>query len=124
MTWAKLDDTFADHPKIDPLSDAAFRLHVAAICYSARHLTDGHIPTERITRLVPRYQKRHVTELVTAGLWEPAEGGYTIHDYLDYNPTRKQAIEDKDALSRVRAAAGRKGAAARWGKGSHDDNKL
>ena len=37
MPWANFDDQFPKHPKVLPLSDAAFRLHVSGvtvICYS------------------------------------------------------------------------------------------
>ena len=41
MTWLRIDDAMVDHPKIIGLSDGAFRLHITALCYCARHLTDG-----------------------------------------------------------------------------------
>lgn len=116
MAWVYLDDQFTEHPKIDTLSDGAFRIHVAAICYANRHLTDGYLEAARIQRLVPKYQKRFVTELVNAGLWEPAGGGYQIHDYLDWNKSREEVETAQAKLSKVRAEAGRKGARARWGK--------
>lgn len=115
MTWVNLDDQFPEHPKIDKLSDAAFRLHVAAICYANRHLTDGYLDAARIPRLVPKHQKRFVTELVNADLWETVDGGYQIHDYLDWNKSRDEVETAQAKLSKVRAEAGRKGARARWG---------
>lgn len=47
--------------------------------------------------------------LVEAGLWEEAEdgSGWTVHDFLDFNPSRA----DAEALSRRRAAAGAIGGA-------------
>ena len=80
MTWVRLDDQFADHPKVVGLSAVAFRLHVRAICYAARHETDGVIPAAFVI-------KRAATELVGAGLWEENPAGYIIHDYLEYNPS-------------------------------------
>jgi hypothetical protein len=33
--------------------------------------------------------------MVKAGLWERAEGGYRIHDYLDFNPSRKEILKQR-----------------------------
>ena len=73
MAWAKLDDQFAEHPRIVPLGDRAFRLHVAAICLSNRKLTDGHISShdERILMASVKTNRRHTDELVDQGVWKP-----------------------------------------------------
>lgn len=88
MPYLMMDDNFADHPKVDGLSDGAFRLHVAAMCYAAKHLTDGAIPIGRVQRLAPRFKQAYVTELVKAGLWVDHDGDHRIHDYLDWNKPR------------------------------------
>src|SRR5689334_9647610 len=88
MAWVKLDDGFTDHPKILALTDRAFRLHVAAMCYSGRYLTDGYIDPGGLRRVLAVHQgrKRDVDALVQAGIWEPdGDGGYHIHDWLDWN---------------------------------------
>ncbi|MCU1483672.1 MAG: hypothetical protein JWN67_418 [Actinomycetia bacterium] len=95
MTWAKLDDGFVDHPKVDPLSDGAFRLHVAGIVMCSRLLTDGFVAHDRATRLVPRFKKSQLGELEAAGLWVRVEGGWLIHDYLDFNPGAEQVKADR-----------------------------
>lgn len=86
-----MDDNFAEHPKIGRLSDAAFRGHVTAILYASRLLTDGFVPDSAM-RGVP---KKATTELVTAGLWERAEEGWWLHDYLDYNPSRERVLSKR-----------------------------
>lgn len=88
MPYLNLDDNFADHPKVDRLSDGAFRLHVAGLCHSAKHLTDGVIPTDRPPRLVPKFRPQYVAELIDHGLWLEVPGGYELHDYLDWNKSR------------------------------------
>lgn len=88
MPYLNMDDNFADHPKVDGLSDGAFRLHVSAMCYAAKHKTDGAIPPERIPRLMPRFKQTYVTELIKAGLWVQHDDGQRIHDYLDWNKSR------------------------------------
>lgn len=97
MTWLKLDDRFPDHPKIAPLSDAAFRLHVAAMCYAAAHETDGVVPLAAIPQLVPKYRKVQHNELVGAGLWEEGQGCIVVHDFTEYNPTRAQIKARREA---------------------------
>jgi uncharacterized phage protein (TIGR02220 family) len=40
----------------------------------------------------------HVIELLLrAGLWKDAEGGYKIHDYLDYQPSKKEVISSRES---------------------------
>lgn len=96
MTWIKLDDNFADHPKIAPLTHGAFRLHVAGICYCARHLTDGIIASDDIPRLIRGYRAAHLTELTDRGLWLPILTYMEIHDYLQWNPSRKDVEATRD----------------------------
>lgn len=112
MGWAKLDDRFPDHPKVVALSDRAFRAYVTALCYCAAHLTDGAFPATVGRRLAG---VKGTKELLSAGLWLEQPGGYEVHDYLVYNPSR----EEVEAKRTAKAMAGAKGAAARWhGKGN------
>lgn len=102
MPYLNVDDGFPDHPKIDALSDAAFRLHVAGKCYAARSLTDGIVPAARVPRLKPGYKAQQLKELLASKVWH--EGGegcgtatclrgepgqYVIHDYLEWNKSRE-----------------------------------
>ena len=95
MAWAKLDDEFVEHTRISKLSDRAFRLHVAAICHAARKLTDGHISETdgRILRALTKARRRHIDELLDAGVWTPNGDGWVIRDYLDYNPSAETVKE-------------------------------
>jgi hypothetical protein len=108
MSWVKIDDKFGLHPKIIALSDAAFRAHVLALCYCASNRTDGFISLAA-ARLFASV--RVIRELTGAGLWHMEEnGGYTLHDYLAYNPSKAEA----EATAKAKAIAGAKGAAKRW----------
>ncbi len=128
MAWVRLDDRFYDNPKIIGLSDQAVLLYISALCYSSGQLTDGFIPEKALRRIGWRSDdlESDVTELVNAGLWEPTDGGYMIHDYLEYNPSREE-LED---LREKRSQAGRRGgmasAAKRQAKSSaideHEDD--
>lgn len=98
MTWVRLDDNFADHPKIDQVGHAAAWLHVAALCYSARHLTDGLIPKSKALRLttVPKPQTQ-IQRLLEAELWHDRGDDYEIHDYLKYQPSRAKVEAEREA---------------------------
>lgn len=111
MPYLNLDDNFADHPKVDRLSDGAFRLHVAGLCHAAKHLTDGVIPADRPPRLIPRFKPQYVTELVTQGLWVERDGVYELHDYLDWNKSKawwdKKRADDAERKRAWREANGK-----------------
>jgi hypothetical protein len=103
VSWVKYDDQFPDHPKLAALGDLgplAGWLHVAATCYCSRHLTDGFLPSGALSRLATFPRRVQASDLAAAlvrvGLWEQAEDGYRVHDYLDYNPSREQ-VERKRA---------------------------
>ena len=109
MPYLMMDDNFADHPKIDGLSDGAFRLHVAAMLYAAKHLTDGYVPPERVPRLTPRFKASQVTELIKAGVWVQHDTGHKIHDYLDWNKPRTWWLKQRaDAAERQRKSREKK----------------
>lgn len=99
MPYLNLDDNFSDHPKVDALSDGAFRLHVAGLLHCAKHLTDGVIERARVPRLIPTYKTRLLTELLDASLWLPRADDLEIHDYLDWNKSKAWWTEkrEKDA---------------------------
>ena len=99
--WVKLDDNFAEHPKLIKAGPRAGWLHVAALCYCSRQLTDGHIP-ETALRLLMAGGRVLADRLVEAGLWEPEGDGWHIHDYLDYQPSAaKVRAERQSAQERM-----------------------
>ena len=91
MVWVKLTDNFADDPRFDVAGGAeAIALHVAALCYCNRHLTDGVLSRSAIRRLLALDDPLGVADrLVSAGLWNADDGEYTIIDFLDTQPSRK-----------------------------------
>ncbi|MDE2107052.1 MAG: hypothetical protein KGL39_58135 [Patescibacteria group bacterium] len=52
MGWARIDDAMDEHPKIASTGALGLALHIAAICYSSRRLTDGIIPAAAIGKLI------------------------------------------------------------------------
>lgn len=146
MVWAKIDDAILDNPKIAQVGMLGFALHVAAITWCCRNLTDGFIPASRVHCLLnfgntsgevtaklrsncvaaPAAVDRLcdawmdcgeidaiciANDLMAAGLWEMANGGYQLHDFLVYNPSKKQVLEERDrGRERAKASAAKRNA--------------
>ena len=108
MSWVKIDERLSEHPKIVGLSDRAFRVHINALCYCNRNLTDGRIPGGALRSLMGN--ERLAGQLVSAGLWEQNGTGWLVHDYLDFNFSREQVERRREE----RRKAGEKGAQVRW----------
>jgi hypothetical protein len=75
-------------------------------------LTDGFIPKDRVARLAPRVRESHIAELVDADLWAPVVGGWSIHDYLEYNPSRAEVNERREVERRRKDKQRKRGANA------------
>jgi hypothetical protein len=135
MTWVKLDDHMSEHPKIAQAGPLASWLYVCALQYASRSLTDGFVPIRQVANLanfdgisvnlgsmldgaVGLGDDVHIgalaETLVDVGLWEPAPGGYQIHDYLEYNPSKA------DVLAQRRQNAERQAAWKDRQRGSHN----
>lgn len=109
MTWVRLDDNFTEHPKVLAAGPEAAWAFVRLISYANRLNSDGFIPSAAASTFAG---KRLTNRLVTAGLLAPAPGGYSIHDYLDFQPSRREVLARREAVSKARAEAGRAGGLA------------
>jgi len=106
-------------------------LHAVALCWSSTYLTDGFIPAAQIPKLTGDVSKllpngdplELVIALLKAGLWEDTEGGYKIHDYLDYNPSREEVLAERAEKHAAKVRAGKAGAAQRWQQDSRPDSR-
>lgn len=108
-TYIKLHDGMPDHPKIDGLSDKAFRLLIETWCWCSRHLTDGAIPRSTwVKRGTPKTRR----ELVTAGLIMEAGHELFAHDYLEHQRSAEAVAEIRETKRR----AGTLGNHNRWHK--------
>jgi hypothetical protein len=111
MSWTKLDDRFWAHRKVIALDDnlAAIGLWALALSWVGGQLTDGFIPGSAIARLTGRGDAEALARtLVAVGLWEKVDGGYRIHDFLDYNPNR-ETVEERRKADRDRHIRSRHG---------------
>ena len=118
MPWLRISDDFMQHPKVLGLSARAVALWLEAICYVARHLTDGLVSPKVLAAL--RYRAA-ASELRHAGLWDVVPAGDQIHDYHDYQPARDEVQNHRAEVSEKRRAAGKRGAARRWQKAWQTD---
>lgn len=110
MSWVRLDDGFAEHPKIVSLTDREFRLWVALLCYCARQ----EDPTvDRLTaravrgltpRLIAKLESIGLLDLVenrpendptfdSVSLTKTTKNTYEIHDWIHYQPKDKTGAE-------------------------------
>lgn len=114
MAWFKVDDSFPQHPKVLAIPRrhraAAVGLWTLGGTWCAAQLTDGYLGAHMVEELAST--QRHADLLVEVGLWEVADGGYQIHDYLDYNPSADEVRADQARKHEAKAKAGRAGGIA------------
>lgn len=143
MPWVKIDEEFASHPKVLEAGPLGMALQIAALCYCNRHLTNGHLSRAAAMTLLSfeglgmrmwandlvgggedASWELVVEDLVTAGLWheighdcpdcpEVRPGGYYLHDYLNYQPSKAEVEAEREAKRRAGSAGGKASAQAR-----------
>lgn len=103
MTWVRIDDGAATHPKILRAGPVAAWIWQAALCYANRHATNGLIPRASLRAVYPsdelstRALNLAAARLVEVGLWELDPDGWRIHDYEDY---QREAMREHIASRR------------------------
>jgi len=114
VTWFKVDDSFHSHPKVLATSLAARGLWVTAGSWSSKHLTDGVLRDQELAALGGTPEL--AAELVAAGLWRRAKGGYRFHEWdadadgTVRNPLRSEVMAER----RKKSSGGRIGNHRRW----------
>jgi hypothetical protein len=112
--YIRVDVLLPEHPKIEGLSDKAFRALLELWCYCGRNRTDGLV-TERRWKATATKNARD--ELIKAGLVESMfDGGCMMHDFTGDDGHQRTKAEI-DELSAKRTEAAKKAAAARWSHG-------
>jgi len=114
--WLRLDDTLTDHPKFFGIDPRAGWLWILGLCYAGRHVLNGRLPRGTAFSLAAQVDRQQtvldddepemVRQLVSRGLWERAKDAYVIHDFLDYNPSRKEVLSERRA-ARLRSRKAR-----------------
>lgn len=98
MTWFKVDDNLAFHPKVLAAGNAAMGLWVRAGSWCAQQLTDGFVPDTILPSLGTRAAAK---QLEAAGLWVRLDGGWGFHEWAERQPLRSQ-VETERAAARKR----------------------
>lgn len=101
MGWFAVDDGFDNHPKIRKAGNAAAGLFCRLGSYCSRNATEGVIPGPVARDYGTAAQFRKLAEVgmlhgfghVCRDCVQPEAGGFVMHDYLQYNRSRKE-IED------------------------------
>lgn len=104
MTWFKVDDSLADHPKTHALQELkgwerSFALWLLGGSHCAKHLTDGLISRATVRRL--GFSERDANNLVNCGVdggvgfWEPSTNGWQYHDWTDWQPSKEQVVTER-----------------------------
>lgn len=123
MTWFRVDDKFAFHPKAVRAGNEAVGAWVRLGAWSSDQMTDGEIPTD-IAMVIANGKQDVLDQLVTARLLVPVEAGYQMHDFLDWNPSAKQLKRQRKADAErkrgLRAPSGKRPAGLRSESGSPD----
>lgn len=128
MGWLRLDDQFDDHPKTVAAGHEASWLDVRGMLFCARHETNGEIPDAQLPRIgsdfSPAKRKKLIAALLEVGRWERTEGGYLVHDFLEYNPTSAQKEAEREAArERMRVARQNKGKRSGARSGEQQQNE-
>lgn len=104
MAWVRIHDGAMSHPKVIGMFDwrDPFHVWIWGLSYCQSHLTDGFV----IDAAVPKAGRRAATDLMARGLWEAAEGGWRVHDYLSWNDSKELVTKKRDE-ARVRMTRSR-----------------
>lgn len=104
MSWLRLDDGFAQHPKVADLSDREFRAWVKLLLYCARYRTGGDITPAALREL--GIGKATKDAFLDVGLLDIDDGELSVHDWSSYNPSDPSNAERQARFRAKRQAKG------------------
>lgn len=122
MPWVRIDDDFSECGDGAVIGCLGRGLLTDLLCYCNRNLTDGWVPAAIMARHMadPDFGGRGdevVRRLLDVSLLEvdEARGGYLIPKFHKYQPSRRDVERDRAQRRAGKSAAGKAGAAKRWG---------
>jgi hypothetical protein len=98
LPWLRLDDGFAQHPKVSRLTRGDRWTWLEILLYCARYRTGGNLPAsiaEVVPKATPPFLGR-CYEIHLLDVRADGEEGYVVHDWETYNP------KDPTGADRVR----------------------
>lgn len=114
LSWAKFSTTMLVNDKWLTTCEEnprAGNLYVNSILFCFREDSDGFITALQAKRILFA-QPEEIAYLLRIRLWDEAEGGYVVHNYLDYQQSRSQREEQHSK----KVSAGRAGGKAKASK--------
>lgn len=103
MPWVRLDTQWPTNPKFLMLVEdrkwRAICVYMAGLGYAGVHGTDGFIPAVALPVL--HATKREATELVTVALWVPAQGGWDVNGWSEFQPSAEEAKSRRDKAKKA-----------------------
>jgi hypothetical protein len=91
-TYITLHDGILEHPKIEGLSDKAFRTLIECWCWCSKNTSDGRIPAASWAKRGTAAARK---ALLAAGLAVTVEEGVDMHDYLAHQRSAAEIEETK-----------------------------
>lgn len=98
LPWVRLDTSIFDNPKFLVLfgqnRHRAVVAYIAGMAYSGKHMTGGFIQKEVLPIIHARPQE--MAHLMEVGLMDPAQGGWQIHDWDEYQLTTDEVVKRRE----------------------------
>ena len=116
MPWLRFNDKTWGHPKVQAAWQAnpgSIGLWLMASSWTADYQQDGHVPDAIVNGLLDGAELAQI--LVTVGLMheDTERGGWMIHDFLDYNPSKAETDSKREEVAVTRKEAGAAGGRAK-----------
>ncbi len=105
MTWGKDDENVDQHRKFLALAPEHYMmglgLHRAMRAYACRTLSDGFVPANFVRQLLsgetPKRAQLLIDDMLRQSLLDRSDGGYLVHGFLEYNPSRQEVAARREA---------------------------
>jgi hypothetical protein len=104
VAWVRTPDELFEREDVLAIGLDAVVLHLAALGYSNRNLTDGRVPQAKARTLVAVDEPTAlVARLVDAGWWTATDGGYQLVYLQNLQPSRAEVEAKREATARRQA---------------------
>ena len=103
MPWVRIDETLPRHPKFLCVGVGGIGLFIVGVCYANEYLTDGFVPLAAVSTVNGEDMTSLIETLVTTGVWTHTEHGLQIHDFHQYQPTKKKVLRERKQAKRRKA---------------------
>lgn len=92
LPWVRMDTQWPHNPKFLMLAEdgkwRAITVYWAALAWSGAQGQCGFVPYFALSQI--HATRKQAQELLEVGLWDAAEGGWSIHDFADHQPSHEE----------------------------------